>query len=110
MTGKGKKAVERLVLTEEGRRQSLFLLGLDQLPPKTTWATLKKIHLPALALGLPRSRSESLAEFGKKAGFEAAVLKISFGLPISNLPTAKQAADALIWKLLGVDSSGRRPR
>jgi hypothetical protein len=104
-TGKGKKATERLVLTDEGRRRGLSLLKVDQLPPKTTWATLKKVYLPALALGLPGPKGATETRFKAKGGFEAAVLKVGFGLPVDDFPTGSQATDALIWKLLGIDSS-----
>src|SRR4051794_15543783 len=50
-TRRGK--TERGTPTEAGRRHALGFLGLDQLPPKTTWDQLKKTALAARALGLP---------------------------------------------------------
>jgi hypothetical protein len=60
-TGKGKKATERLSLTDAGRHRGLSLLKVDQLPPKTTWATLKKVYLPERVL-LPAGREAPTAE------------------------------------------------
>ena len=107
MVGKGKKAAEHLALTEEGRRRGLSLLGIESLPPKTTWPTLKKVYLPALALGLPGPKGATQKQFGGKPGFQAAVLKAGFGLQVADFPTGKLATDALIWKLLGVDSAAK---
>ena len=45
------KAV-RLTLTPEGHRRGLEVLGVTQLPPKTTWAKIKFPYLLAVVLGI----------------------------------------------------------
>ena len=51
--GKGRSKVERSVLTPQGCQRGLDFLDLDKLPPKATWASLKKTYLLARMLGLP---------------------------------------------------------
>jgi hypothetical protein len=95
----------RVTLTDAGRARALETLGLDSLPPKTTWAKLKANHLAAQALGLGPTGGEAARRFATKGGFEAALLKVRYHLPLAEVPTARQATDALLWTLLGVASS-----
>lgn len=102
----GRSKAGRYGLSEGGRARAMAALGLHALPPKTTWAKLRSAHLPALALGLdPLPSGDSARRFATKGGFEAALLTSAHGLPLSGVPTAKQAADALLWKALGVNSA-----
>lgn len=101
LTRKGK--TERGTLTEEGGRRALEVLGLDQLPPKTTWDKVKKTYLAARALGLPTPTGPTATRFGGEPGFKAALLKAKFVLPISDYPAMQEALDALAWTLLGLE-------
>lgn len=96
---KGRSTV--IGLTDAGRRAVLETLGLEELPPKTTWSKLKSNHLAARALGLPAPKGDAARRFGTAGGFEAAALKARHDLPIGDFPTKAQATDALLWKLLG---------
>jgi hypothetical protein len=99
-TRKGK--TERGTLTPLGRRHTLEVLGLDLLPPGTTWDKVKKVYLAALALGLPTPRGEAAARFGRDTGFQAALLKAQFGLPLDDFPQKlEDVIGALSWTLMG---------
>ncbi|WP_406693977.1 hypothetical protein V5E97_23330 [Singulisphaera sp. Ch08] len=102
LTRKGK--TERGVLTTDGRRQALEVIGLDQLPPKTTWDKVKKTYLAARALGHAAPPTGPAAtRFGGEPGFKAALLKTQFVLPLGDYPAIQEALDALAWTLLGLE-------
>jgi hypothetical protein len=92
---------ERALLLPEGHRHALAFLGLEQLPPKTTWDQLKKTFLAARALGLPTPTDGAARSFKGDPGFKAALLKTEFGLPLDDYPSFDQAIDALAWRLMG---------
>jgi len=94
-------------LTAAGREAGLRALGLPSLPPKSTWATLKKVALPALALGLPVPSGEHARRFGGDPGFKAAVLQEEYHLGLDDFPTLPAATDALAWKLIGLEPAGK---
>lgn len=98
-----KGRTERGALTTEGRRRALEVIGLDQLPPKTTWDKVKKTYLAARALGLPTPTGVTATRFGGEPGFKAALLKTKFVLPIGDYPAMQEALDALAWTLLGLE-------
>jgi hypothetical protein len=101
---KAKPPEPKYLLTPTGREQGLQQLGVQSLAPKTTWAVVKKIHLPAIAIGLTSPNAAALKSIGSDPGFKAALLKSLFQLPFDGCPTQAQAIDALSWKLLGVES------
>jgi hypothetical protein len=101
------RKTERVTITEPGRAAMLGILGLDQLPPKTTWDKLKKTYLAARALGLPTPRAQAAKSFAGDPGFKAALLKTKYDLPVGDYPSFDQAIDALAWTLLGFPS-GRK--
>ena len=88
----------RLALTAEGRRLALGALGIDALPPKTTWAKLKSSVLPALALG---RRGPGGADL------KVEVLRAQYELDLGDRPTMKQATEATAAKLLGLGPGQR---
>lgn len=94
-------------LTPAGREAGLRALGLQSLPPKSTWTTLKKVALPALALGLPVPSGEHARRFGGDPGFKAAVLQDKYDLGLDDFPTLPAATDALAWKLIGFEPAGK---
>jgi hypothetical protein len=91
--------------TPSGRQHGLHFLGVDGLPPKVTWAALKKTYLLARSLDLPAPTGDGLKGFTKDTGFKAALLKAHFGLPTDDYPTLPQAIEALSWKFLGHPST-----
>ncbi len=88
------KPTTTLALTEEGRRVALEALGLENLPPKTTWAKLKSYVLP-IALGRPGQQVANL---------KVEILRAHHGLELVEKPTIKQATDAMAAKLLGLEA------
>jgi hypothetical protein len=100
-TCKGK--TERGTVTATGRQRALEFLGLDHLPPRTTWGQIVKSHLAARALGLSPPRDKAVKQLSGVPGFKAALLKTQFDLPIGDYATFDQALDALAWKLLGFE-------
>jgi hypothetical protein len=103
--GKRKKAIPKVMLTAAGRQQGLDFLGVAQLEPKTSWASLKKTYLPARVLGTPASSDVTVTALSKDPGFKAVLLTKQFGLPLAGCPKLKDATGALAWKLIGFDSS-----
>lgn len=106
--GKTKKAVPKILLTTEGRRAGLTFLGLEELPPKTTWAAIKKSYLPARVLGLGMASPAARKAVASDATFKAALFKKTFDLPIAALPKPAEALDALTWKLMGFEDKGEK--
>jgi hypothetical protein len=106
--GKTKKSPTRVLPTPNGRRQALVLLGMEQLKPKTTWASLRKVHLPALALGLSLSTAASVKAMASDPGFKALLLKRHYQLPAADLPKLDDVLDALAWRLIGFDHSTQK--
>jgi hypothetical protein len=104
-TRKGKTT--RGALTPEGRKRTLGMLGLDQLPPKTTWGKFTKTYLAASALGLAVPHGEALKRFAGETGFKAALLKVRFGLPLDEFPKLDEAIDALSWTLMDLPRAGK---
>jgi len=106
--GKTKKSAPKVAPTPDGRRQALAFLGIDELKPKTTWSTLRKIHLPAQVLGLSASTDASIKAIASDPGFKAILLKQQFQLPTAALPKLDDVLDALAWKLIGFEDSARK--
>lgn len=88
----------KLTLTEGGRRRAREAIGIDALPPKTTWAKLKASHLPALALGRGRPSGADL---------KAEILRAHFGLDLGDRPRMAETTEATAAKLLGLEPGQR---
>jgi hypothetical protein len=97
-TRKGR--TERSTLTETGTKRALEVLGLTQIPPKTTWDKLKKSVLAAKALGISVPHGDAAKTFSTDNGFKAALLKASYKLPFADTPKLDDAIAALCWVLL----------
>ena len=108
LRGKIKKIRTQGLPTPDGRRQALAFLGIDELKPKTTWSTLRKIHLPAQVLGLSASTDASIKAIASDPGFKAILLKQQFHLPAAELPKLDDILDALAWKLIGFEGSAQK--
>jgi len=93
----------RLALTDQGRRTTLQRLGLDTLPPKTTWAKLKSTYVLALALGHEAPSSAEVKRITAATGLKAELLKSQYDLPLDQNATLKQATDSLSSKLIGLE-------
>jgi len=87
------KPTAKLALTSEGRRLALEALGMENLPPKTTWAKLKSFVVP-IALGRPGQQVANL---------KVEILRAHYGLELGEKPTIKQASDAMAAKLFGLE-------
>jgi len=105
---KTKKSAPKVLPTSDGRREALAFLRIDDLKPKTTWSTLRKIYLPAQALGLSASTDASIKAFASDPGFKAILLKHQYHLPAAELPKLDEVIDALAWKLIGFEPSARK--
>jgi hypothetical protein len=101
--GKRKNSIPRITPTKSGREQGLEFLGVISIPPRTTWSKLKKIYLPARALGLAASSDARIKAVSSEPGFQAVVLKNQFSLAVNELPKLDEALDALAWKLIGFE-------
>jgi hypothetical protein len=102
-TRKGTTA--RGMLTAKGRHDAIAFLGLDHLPPKTTWSQITKSYLTAKSLKLPTPGDRTVKHVSSDTGFKAALLKSQFALALDDCPTLDQALDALAWKLLGFEAA-----
>lgn len=96
---KGK--TEKPTLTPAGRRRTLANLGIDELPPKTTWSQLKKTYVAARVLGIAAPRGESAKAFNGDPGFRALLLNRTFALGLGDRPGLDAAINALVWMLMG---------
>jgi hypothetical protein len=94
-----------LALTERGRAQALGFLGLETLPARVSWRTLKNTYLVARALEMPAPSPEAGKRLATAEGLRALVLKQHHRLPTQDFPTLTQATDALAWKQLGLESA-----
>jgi hypothetical protein len=92
------------VLTESGRRSALDFLGLDQAPSRLRWTDILNTHLVARVLGVSTAAQETRKRIGQADSLRGYLLKQHFGLTGAAVPTARQAARALIWKELGIES------
>jgi hypothetical protein len=108
LPGKTKKAAAKFLLTAEGRRWCLNILGVPQLRPKTTWAVLRKTYLPACAVGIPASSEALFKALASEPAFQAILLKRQYDLSIAELPKPDQATDALAWKLIGFEGKDHK--
>jgi hypothetical protein len=102
--GRGKKSAPRFLSTATGKQWGLEFLGVGQLRPKITWRVLKRIYLPARALGVPASSDTVFKALSSDPAFHAMLLKQQFTLSTSDIPKLGEATDALAWKLIGFEN------
>ncbi|WP_437775955.1 hypothetical protein [Sorangium sp. So ce1097] len=94
-----------IVLTDEGRREGLAVLGVKSLPEKTTWTTVKAKYLFACALGLPPpTANKGKSDNSSIEQVSAAILARYDRIDIDGHPTLTRIADALVWQTLGVET------
>lgn len=86
-------------VTDAGRARALQFLGIEKLPPRANWRTVKAKYLVPNALGLP-SDSAEYAKADNSEKLAAFLLKRELGLPNAG-HTLTAVVDALICKALG---------
>jgi hypothetical protein len=91
-------------LTEKGQQQALSFLGLESVPPRLNWQTLKNKYLVAHALGLPAASHDARQRLADKDGLRAMILKTTYNLPTGEAPTLGQALNAMAWRQLEIAS------
>jgi hypothetical protein len=106
--GRSKRAAPRFALTDEGRRRALEVLGVAELRPRATWASLRKTYLPAMVMGLPASGESAFKAMSFDPTFRAVLLKRQYDLPTAEVPRLDDAIDALAWKLIGFEGVSRK--
>ena len=99
----GRKPGKSFELTEEGRRQALAFLQLDEPPARFNWATVQSFCLLPLAMNL-RPGSCEAEQLKKAAQLKLAIVARAKDLTLPAGAKAKQALAALAWKLIGVES------
>ena len=100
--GTGQKI--RWRVTERGEHLLADALNLQEGGKRPTWATLLKGPLMGAALGMVPRDSAQQKHLASAPGLRARLLKQAHDLPVPELPTAKQAVDALLWRQLGVET------
>jgi hypothetical protein len=90
-------------LTEAGRARALKCLGLESLPPRTTWSQIKSKYLVPLALGVAADDATRCKQIAKVDGLGAAILKAHYQLP--DVKTMGQALDALVRQALDMEAT-----
>ncbi len=108
LLGKTRKAAAKIVLTAEGRRRALEILGVATLKPRTTWNVLRKTYLPASVLGLPALTDARFKAMSSDPILRAILLKRQHDLPTAEVPKLDDAIDALVWKLIGFEGEARK--
>lgn len=99
------KVDPQIRLTESGRQFIFLYFGFTQLPPKTTWGTMKQKYLPARFLGLLPGSDEFKKRYKGISTLRAECLRQAYDLKIRSMPTITQAVHALLWKTLGIETS-----
>ena len=99
----GRKSAKSFELTDEGRRQALAFLQLDELPARFNWASVQSACLLPLAMNV-RPGSREAEQLKKAAPLKLAIVARSKDLTLPAGAKSKQALAALAWKLIGVES------
>ena len=86
----------RYLITDIGRKHIFGHLGLETLPPRLRWNTLKNADWIAHALKLPKLSSDTRKHIASADGLRAAILKHSFNLPVKDFVTLTQARNVLL--------------
>jgi hypothetical protein len=89
-------------LTEAGRARALEFIGVERLPPRASWSTIRARFLVPKALGLPadaatpRKRSQKAQEL-----LSALVIRTHFDVPVTAGVKVSEVLEALVCKRLG---------
>lgn len=85
-------------LTDAGRERALRFLGLNELPPRITWAAVVNQHVFPKAAGL---EPDAAAKLQKGEQLAAYLLRRKYGLPSRAGSSVKQVLQALVCQKLG---------
>ncbi len=88
-------------LTDAGRAQAFKFLGLESLPPRTNWKTLRARYLVPKALGLAPDADDLRKRLAKAENLAAFLLKEGHDLPVGAGASLNQVLEALVCKELG---------
>lgn len=90
-----------LRLTDRGRAQALVMLGLEALPPKSTWKTLLHQHVFPVAAGVPTTDCETRHKL-KTAGYlKGYLIRQRYALDAGPVTPMAKLLEALACKELG---------
>jgi hypothetical protein len=89
-----------VALTAAGRASALEFLGIEDLPARLSWRSLKNRFLVPLALGVPASDAKARAAIGKSDGLRVHIVQRKFNLPVLEQPTFAHLIDTLVRKEL----------
>lgn len=95
LPGRGQRA------TDAGRARALEFLGVETLPPRANWGTVKAKYLTPMALGLPVGSEHTADTVGKAEKFAAFLLKQRLGLPVGTGSTLNAVFEAIACRELG---------
>ena len=101
LRGAGFLESKGMKLTPAGRQQALDLLGLAELPAKTTWATLQAKFLLPQALGQTALPEKELKRLNSQDKLAAFLLTRQLQLPAGAAANLKSTLDALVCQKLG---------
>ena len=90
-----------LRLTPAGRQRALELLGVTELPPKTTWGTIQAKFLLPRSLGYANMSEQERKRLNTQDKLAALLLARSLGLPMSAEASSKFALESLVCQKLG---------
>lgn len=99
------KGGKKVYPTDGGKKRALAFLGVERLPAKTAWSTLRKVYLFAKAMGVPAGSPAAVNKLASATGMCAVILRNAYDLPTEQAPTPAQALNALLWKQLGREST-----
>jgi hypothetical protein len=90
-----------LKLTPAGRQRALDLLGLIELPPRTTWGSIQAKFLLPRALGHANASEQERKRLNTQDKLAALLLTRSLQLPQGSEASLKNALEALVCQKLG---------
>lgn len=85
-------------LTAAGRARALAYLGVDELPPRSNWGTVRTKYLMPKALGLSAAEAK---KYDNAEPLAALLLKRKLGLPVGTGTTLNAVFEALVCRELG---------
>lgn len=90
-----------VALTDSGRREAFRALGVEALPSKTTWTSIRETYLIARALELEPTSAAAVKRLAGADGLRAAILQTHFDLAPGEPLTLSRALEGVAWKQLG---------
>ncbi len=93
-------------LTETGCKRALHYLGVSEVPHNITWSRLRDVYLTAKVFGLDVNSTDVGKQLKNLDRVKGHAVKHNYGLNfLPNMPTLKQATDALLWQQSGIETS-----